>query len=176
MTECRFNVYLVPMVDNLDWKKTLQYFLSAADTFIGYFPQDEQLGHGFQELSRAPGAVVGEWKGMKGSRKVTAPLSTYVKDFVLRREEASDNIESKLWSYALLREGQVILSVEDFTVCLVYLTGDDIRKIKEAGIDTTLWRKQEISYYGEERIEHSGIEQSDLQDIAGFVKEKFGLE
>lgn len=120
MTERGLDIYLVPIVNNPDWKKTLQYFLNVADTFIGYFPQDERLGHGFQELSGASGAVVGEWKGMKGCRKVTAPLSTYVKAVVLRIEGSADNIESKLWSYVLLRGGQVILSVEDFTVCLVF--------------------------------------------------------
>lgn len=176
MTEHRLNVYLVPIMNNPDWKKTLQYFLNVADTFIGYFPQDELLGHGFRELSEAPGAVVGGWRGMKGCRKVTAPLSTYVKEIVLRIEESVDNIESKLWSYVLLKDGQVILSVEDFTVCLVFLTGDDLKKIKDAGINIALWQKQEITYYGEKRIESAGIEQADLKDVTRFIKERFGLE
>jgi len=169
MTERRLNIHLVPIMNNPDWKKTLQYFLDVADTFIGYFPQDERLGHGFQELSGAPGAVVGEWKGMKGCRKVTASLSTYVKEVILR-------IESKLWSYVLLKDGQVILSVEDFTVCLVFLTVDDLEKIEDTGINTTLWQKQEITYYGEKRIESAGIEQADLEDVTRFIKERFGLE
>lgn len=108
--------YLGPVPDG-EWRALLSAQLGRADEFRVHVPD----GEGLLSYGRAPflalaGVEVRPWHGMRDAVEIVGAVTPEATELFLHLEPSikSFDPEHKLWDYALLKNGRVILSVGDF--------------------------------------------------------------
>lgn len=121
------------------WKDLFTFFEKKADTFKVFFPGDAQtiepdnpLIRGKEEFLNLEGIAIKEWDGMDNSIQIEGQLNTESKRlFYNFQKDAFDGFMPQLWSFELQKHNDSVLRVEDFTVCILYLSeqmSGDIKK------------------------------------------------
>ncbi len=104
-------------VPDAEWRRLLTEHLDRADEFWVHTPDgDGPLSYGRAEFQALPAVEVRPWTGMRDAVEISGPLTAAAKDLFLRLEVSIESFdpEHKLWDYALLENGIVILSVGDY--------------------------------------------------------------
>jgi hypothetical protein len=124
------------------WRRLLTYCLAQADSFTAHFPDGPgMLSYGRDEFAALPGVEVSPWAGMRESAEVAGPLtpeSIRLFDRIETSVRAYD-AEHKLWDYRLIRGGDLLLQVGDFSDVLVTADDDELATLRANGISTGAW-------------------------------------
>jgi hypothetical protein len=96
------------------------------------------LSNGRDEFRSLPGASVQPWDGMRDAVGIAGEPSPRSKELFTSIE--SYDAETKLWDYRLLRDGQVVLSIGDFSDLLIRPTDEDRARLTALGIPPDDWQ------------------------------------
>jgi hypothetical protein len=108
--------YLGAVPDH-EWQALLKEYLTRANEFRVHLPDGEgPLSHGWTEFTALPGVEVRPWSGMRDALEISGPLTPAVRDLFVRLEPSIESFdpEHKLWDYALVQDGTVVLSIGDY--------------------------------------------------------------
>ena len=98
----------------------------------------EGLNAGKQEFLAMPSITISPYKGMENSIEVTGKLNMVVRELFLSYMEPSfQGWKSDLWSFQFLKGNEVMLRVEDFSVCLLFLEENEVEDLLAQGVDGT---------------------------------------
>jgi hypothetical protein len=113
----RVSLQYLGIVPDDEWRALLTENLNRADEFQVHLPDGEgQLSYGREEFLALPGVEVRPWTGMRDAIEIAGPLTPAVRDLFVRLEPSIESFdpEHKLWDYALVRDGTVVLSIGDY--------------------------------------------------------------
>ena len=111
-----------------EWRALLTRHLKRADAFLVHMPDGHgPLSYRRQEFFALPGVSVRPWTGMRDAIEITGPLGPAARDLFVRLEPSvrSFGLERKLWNYALVQQGKVVLSVGDYHDLQVDVPSED---------------------------------------------------
>jgi hypothetical protein len=152
----------------------LSFYLKTADRFRAYFPGGEELSGSRTDFLALEGVSVQSWSGMAGCIVVEATLTPPAKTLIRERGNVDENGYShpkQLWSYELVKEAEVLLRIEDFSVWMVFATPDELKSLEKQKILISEW--QEISLEPEEGVTPLSMDESDLGSVTEAIKEAF---
>lgn len=130
--------YLLRNIDRLGtWTRIFRFYLERADQFRAYFPEDDELNHWQDNFFALPHVSVGEWEGMKGCKVVHGPLGTRARETFLHVHNPEDGRYP--WQYELYRNTELLLRTEDFTLCHIFATQEEIQALSREGVDIHLF-------------------------------------
>ncbi len=124
------------------WHRLLTYCLAQADSFTAHFPDGPgMLSYGRDEFLALPGVDMSPWAGMRESTEVAGLLTPESIRLFDRIETSvrSYDAERKLWDYRLIRRGDLLLQVGDFSDVLVTADQDELATLRANGISTDAW-------------------------------------
>ena len=118
----RMSLQHLGAVPDDEWQSLLAEHLTRADEFRVHMPDGEgMLSHGRAEFLALPGVEVRSWSGMRDAIEIAGPLIPTARDLFTRMEPSITlfDPEHKLWDYALIQDGTVVLSIGDYHDLLV---------------------------------------------------------
>ena len=124
------------------WRRLLTYCLAQADSFTVHVPDGPGLlSYGRDEFLALAGVDVTPWTGMRDSIEIAGPLTPDSIRLFDRIETSvrSYAAERKLWDYRLIRGGDLLLQVGDFSDVLVTADDDELAVLRANGIPTEAW-------------------------------------
>lgn len=125
------------------WEEILAITLNLADEFGVVFPDgpydpENPLLNGKREISSLPGLKVGRWPNMDHSSFYFGSLDDSIRQLILELgHQSPDQHDRSLWQYSLYRKGNELLTIQDFSICLLELDTELIAALEDAGIE---WR------------------------------------
>lgn len=137
--------YLLPSIDRMEkriWTRVFQFYLERSDWFWAYFPEDDELNRWEDEFLALPNVSVGEWEGMKDCKVVHGSLGADARKLF---HNVHDPVDGRYpWQYELYRGTELLLRVEDFTLCHVFATREELQELRGDGIDTNLFERESL--------------------------------
>lgn len=120
--------YLVHNIERLGcdgWSAILRLFLARANTYKAVFPDggEGDLAAGRADCLALDGATIVPWWGMADSSEVSGPLNDAAKALFL-----SPGL--RLWHFELWQNDELVLSLEDFTLCIVHVSATELDDLK----------------------------------------------
>ena len=122
------------------WSWLLEWTLGTASSFRAVFGPDEFTGFGrfeFLAFEGQPGTEVYNWTGMEGAIVVEGPIDDMARSLFRRLTQWGRH--PTLWYYGLFLGNVPILDVSDWSVGGVFLTDEDVRVLREAGVPVDGW-------------------------------------
>lgn len=168
MSRTSFLIKSTPQV----YQSILNFYLQQADSFRAYFPGGEELSGSRPDFLALEEVSVQPWSGMVGCIVVEGTLTPAAKALIRERgllDEDGCYHPLQLWSYELVKETEVLLRSEDFSVWIVFPTLDELKSLEKQGIPVSEW--QEISLELEEGVMLLPIDESDLGQITQAIKQ-----
>lgn len=135
-------IYVIHSTPNYPhWKEIFHFYLNHCTCFEIHYPDgpttpDNPLTVGREEFRQLPDITIGAWSGMENSIQIKGKLNEKsISLFCKYTEDSFSGYRPSLWDYTLLKEGQPLLKVDDFTVCSLSQDEGFIQKLKnEIGI------------------------------------------
>ena len=125
------------------WNEIVAIALSLVDEFCVVFPDDKYdpenpLLNGKPEFSSLPNLKVGRWPNMDNSSAYFGSMDDSIRQLFLElNHQSPDEHDCSLWQYSLYRRGIELLTIQDFSVCLLEFDTELIARLEQLGID---WR------------------------------------
>lgn len=126
-----------------EWKNVFNLILNHCDQFEVIFPEgnfdvENPLMGGKLEFEKLEDTLSNSWDGMKDSICLSGSLTKDVKSLIYELEQPSFiGDKPELWNFKLLRNGQLYLRIEDFTVCLLENHKELLSLLGKNGIDSS---------------------------------------
>ena len=124
-----------------EWPKLFGIALSVCDSFQIMYPDGEwdaenPLLTGKPEFENLEGIQTFPWDGMKDSTVYRGPLNAKSRElFWHHMVPREDDYVYPLWNFDFYREGKLVFSIQDFSVCLAYSYPEMMEIFAEQGID-----------------------------------------
>ena len=162
------------------WETCFQSIMEKADTFRiifqgnrDAFDTDEGLNAGKQAFLNVPSITISPYEGMENSIEVTGKLNRVARELFLTYTAPSFHGEKPdLWSFQFLKGNNVMLRVEDFTVCLLFLEESDVEDLLAQGVDGTNMQETDSFSAGEHQsdVEVVSWSKDDLSSLANSLQ------
>ncbi|WP_053366320.1 hypothetical protein [Bacillus sp. FJAT-27245] len=107
------------------WEKLFTSILNASDSFTIYYPDGEfdsenPLMGGKVDFEGLKNIVIEPWGGMENSISINGKLNDFSRSIFLKLQEPSfEGSKPMLWYFKLYKNNTLLLTIEDFTVCLL---------------------------------------------------------
>ncbi|WKA51857.1 hypothetical protein QWY22_04430 [Planococcus liqunii] len=124
-----------------EWPKLFGTALSVCGSFQIMYPDGEwdkenPLLTGKSEFEKLEEIQNFPWSGMKDSTIYSGPLNAESRElFWHHMVPREDDYVYPLWNFNLYREGKLVFSIQDFSVCLAYSYPEMLEIFAEHGID-----------------------------------------
>ena len=124
-----------------EWPKLFEAALHACDSFQIMYPDGEwdeenPLLAGKLDFEKLEGIRYSSWDGMKGSTVFSGKLDDNArKIFWHHMAPGFEGYSESLWNFDFYRKGLLFLSIQDFSVCLIYSYPEVIEFLEQQGID-----------------------------------------
>lgn len=120
------SAYLVPSLKGPRWSLLLHECLTLADSYELHLPQwaeDNEVRLAESEFRQLPEASCGSCPQHEGCTRIGGLLGTGARELLTRVGPPSDPKpgQLRLWGLSLFREGELVLSIEDFDVVLLFM-------------------------------------------------------
>lgn len=128
--------------------KVISFYLNIADSYQAHFADVEELSSGRADFLHLHGTSVRPWEGMESSIEVCGPLTREARELFLRSQDRDvSGYPTSLWDYALSIGDDVVLLVQDFHVCIVFVTSHELRGLRKMHIRTGQWEQVDMRGY-----------------------------